>query len=94
MLPTHVSSHGQRRIRTIPDPEFPGEDEVLFFVMVEFNIDDIKELRRVTQIELTGTLDADGLRAFVDATCRDTACVKIEGCQKHIPLCKKLSYMV
>ncbi|CAK9011868.1 Uncharacterized protein SCF082_LOCUS11278 [Durusdinium trenchii] len=73
-----IKNHGQRKAEkimarkkqlglTIPDPEFPGEDEVLFFVMVEFNIDDIKELRRVTQIELTGTLDADGLRAFVDA---------------------------
>ena len=69
--PIHMRPHAVHRIRTIPDPEFPGEDEHLFFVMVEFNIDDIKELRRVTQIELTGTLDADGVRAFVEATCHD-----------------------
>ncbi|CAL1164245.1 unnamed protein product [Cladocopium goreaui] len=53
--------------RTMEDPEFPGEDEYLFFVMVEFNIEDIRELRRITQLELTGTLDADGVKAFVEA---------------------------
>ncbi|CAL1133886.1 unnamed protein product [Cladocopium goreaui] len=54
--------------RTIPDPEFPGEeDEKLFFVMVELNMDDIRELRRVTQIEMQGSLDADGVKAFVEA---------------------------
>ena len=55
-------------LRTIPDPEFPGEDEHLYFVMVEFNMDDIRELKRITQLELTGTLDADGLKAFVEAS--------------------------
>ena len=54
-------------LRTIPDPECPGEeDEKLFFVMVELNMDDIRELRRVTQIEMQGTLDADGVKAFVE----------------------------
>ena len=48
------------------DPEFPGEEEYLYFVMVEFNIEDIRELRRITQLELTGTLDADGVKAFVE----------------------------
>lgn len=50
----------------MPDPEFPGEDEHLYFVLVEFNIEDIKELKRITQLELTGTLDQDGLKAFVE----------------------------
>ena len=50
------------------DPEFPGEDEYLFFVLVEFNIEDVKELKRITQLELTGTLDADGIKAFVDVS--------------------------
>ena len=50
------------------DPEFPGEDEHLFFVLVEFNIEDVKELKRITQLELTGTLDADGIKAFVDVS--------------------------
>ena len=55
--------------RTIQDPEFPGEaDELLFFVLVEFNIEDIRELKRITQMELTGTLDADGVKAFVEAS--------------------------
>lgn len=38
--------------------------------MVEFNIDDVKELRRITQIEMSGHLDADGLKAFVEVSCR------------------------
>lgn len=52
--------------RTVPDPELPGEGELLYFVMVEMNIEDIKELRRITQLEMEGTLDADGLKAFVE----------------------------
>lgn len=54
--------------RTIPDPNFPGEDEILYFVMVELNFDDIKELKRITALEMQGTLDADGLKAFVEVT--------------------------
>ena len=53
--------------RTMEDPEFPGEDEYLYFVLVEFNIEDIKELKRIIQLELTGTLDPDGVKAFVEA---------------------------
>lgn len=49
------------------DPEFPGEDEHLYFVLVEFNVEDIKELKRIVALELTGTLDADGVKAFVEA---------------------------
>ena len=30
-------------------------------------MDDIRELKRVTQLEMQGTLDADGVKAFVDA---------------------------
>ena len=63
-VPIHF--HLQLLPRTMEDPEFPGEDEYLFFVMVEFNIEDIRELRRITQLELTGTLDADGVKAFVE----------------------------
>ena len=40
----------------------------MFFVLVEFNIEDIRELKRITQMELTGTLDADGVKAFVEAS--------------------------
>lgn len=69
----HVRSSNHRPIiqssrpRTIPDPEFPGEDEHLYFVMVELNLDDIRELKRVTSLELQGTLDPAGLKAFVEA---------------------------
>lgn len=35
--------------------------------MIEFNLDDVKELRRVTEIEMSGQLDSDGLKAFVEA---------------------------
>ncbi|CAK9065972.1 Midasin (Dynein-related AAA-ATPase MDN1) (MIDAS-containing protein) [Durusdinium trenchii] len=58
---------GFRNDQTIPDPEFPGEDEHLYFVMVELNLDDIRELKRVTSLELQGTLDPAGLKAFVEA---------------------------
>ena len=55
--------------RTIQDPEFPGdEEEKLFFVLVEFNVEDIKELRRITALELKGELDADGVKAFVEVS--------------------------
>lgn len=54
--------------RTIFDPELPGEQEYLYFVMVELNMDDIRELKRVTQLEMKGTLDADALKTFVEVT--------------------------
>ena len=62
VLPPKAGQH----LRTIPDPEFPGEDEHLYFVMVELNMDDIKELKPVTQLEMQGSLDAEGLEAFVE----------------------------
>ena len=66
-FPSRVLPHqAGQHLRTIPDPEFPGEDEHLYFVMVELNMDDIKELKRVTQLEMQGTLDSEGLQAFVE----------------------------
>ena len=50
------------------DPEFPGEAEFLYFVLIEFNIEDIKEYKRITALEMTGTLDPDGVKAFVEVT--------------------------
>ena len=35
--------------------------------MVELNIEDVKELKRVTQMETEGVLDKDGVKAFVEA---------------------------
>jgi len=40
--------------------------------MVELNMDDIRELKRITALEMQGTLDADGVKAFVEATWLDT----------------------
>lgn len=65
------------QLRTIPDPEFPGEpDEKLYFVMVELNMDDIKELKRVTMLEMQGSLDQDGLKAFVEVSRCTYWCLK------------------
>ena len=49
-------------LRTIPDPESP--EDKLFFVFVEINIDDIRELKRITKLELSGGVDAETLSAF------------------------------
>lgn len=35
-------------------------------------MDDIRELKRITALEMQGTLDADGVKAFVEATWLDT----------------------
>ena len=54
--------------RTMQDPEFPDDPkEKLYFVLVEFNVEDIRELKRITQLEMAGTLDQDGVKAFVEA---------------------------
>ena len=54
--------------RTIPDPEFPGDaEELLYFVLVELNVENISELRRACKLELEGTLDEEGLKQFVEA---------------------------
>ncbi|CAK9026587.1 Uncharacterized protein SCF082_LOCUS17564 [Durusdinium trenchii] len=54
---------------TIQDPEFPDDEgELLYWVLVEFNLDDIKELKRITQLELQGSLDPEGVKAFVEVT--------------------------
>ena len=54
--------------RTIQDPEFPDDPaEQLFFVLVELNLENVSELKRVTQMELHGSLDNEGLKQFVEA---------------------------
>lgn len=68
MKEEHANQILATRVRTIQDPEFPDDpEEKLFFVMVELNIEDIRELKRVTQIELQGALDPEGVKAFVEA---------------------------
>lgn len=67
--PSHAITHHHCSFSPVmPDPEFPGEDEHLFFVLVEFNVEDVKELKRITELELQGSLDADGLKAFVEVS--------------------------
>ncbi|CAK9016951.1 Uncharacterized protein SCF082_LOCUS13410 [Durusdinium trenchii] len=53
---------------TVSDPEFPNDpEELLYFVLVELDIENIAELKRVTKLEMEGGLDADCLKAFVEA---------------------------
>ena len=54
-------------IRTIPDPELPDSEHVLYFVLVEFNLENITELKRVVKLEMEGVLDKDTLGQFVEA---------------------------
>ncbi|CAE7915094.1 unnamed protein product, partial [Symbiodinium necroappetens] len=51
--------------RTIADPECP--DDSLYFVFVEINVDDIREIQRITKLELAGQIDAEMLKAFTEA---------------------------
>ncbi|CAE7563271.1 unnamed protein product, partial [Symbiodinium microadriaticum] len=50
---------------TIADPESP--DDSLYFVFIEINIDDIRELQKITKLEISGRIDADMLQAFTQA---------------------------
>ncbi|CAK9066129.1 Midasin (Dynein-related AAA-ATPase MDN1) (MIDAS-containing protein) [Durusdinium trenchii] len=74
-----VKHHGERKANkimarkkdlglTIPDPEFPGEDEHLYFVMVELNLDDIRELKRVEDIKKVVTERLSLAKALVRAS--------------------------
>ena len=60
--------HPRPQIRTIPDPELPADSgEVLYFVMLEMDFANIQEVARVTQLEMKGGIDKDGLKEFVKA---------------------------
>ena len=65
-----------QKIRTIADPESP--DDSLYFVFIEINIDDIRELQKITKLEISGRIDADILQAFTQAGtvfCSGKGCV-------------------
>lgn len=50
------------------DPELPHDpNELLFFVLIEFNMESMTELARVAEMELTGSLTSEVALAFVDA---------------------------
>ena len=55
--------------RTVQNPELPDENDLLYFVLVELNIENIAELKRVTKLELEGQLVPDQLKQFVEASC-------------------------
>lgn len=60
--------------RTIQDPEFPDDPtKQLFFVLVELNLENISEVKRVTQMELQGSLDEEGVKQFVEARVLNSA---------------------
>lgn len=63
-----------RQIRTIPDPELPDSNHVLYFVLVEFNLENISELKRVMKLEMEGRLDNETLGQFVEAWFRKPLC--------------------
>ena len=52
-------------IRTIAEPESP--DDSLYFVFIEINIDDIRELQKITKLEIAGAIDENILQAFTQA---------------------------
>ena len=59
--------------RTIPDPELPDSDEVLFFCLVNLDFTDSSEVKRVTSLEISGGIDQDGLKEFIKADPNQTA---------------------
>ena len=50
---------------TIEDPEDP--DDVLYFVLVNIDVKNVNELKRITSLEIAGTVDPDLLKAFTEA---------------------------
>ena len=53
------------KTRTIDDPESP--EDKLYFMFIEINVDDVRELQRITKLELSGRIDAECLTAFTKA---------------------------
>ncbi|CAE7938179.1 unnamed protein product, partial [Symbiodinium necroappetens] len=62
---THGDTKGEKIMETIADPECP--EDSLYFVFVEINIDDVREIQRITKLELAGQLDEEMLKAFTEA---------------------------
>ena len=49
--------------RKLPD----DPDEKLFYTIINLDMSNITEVKRVTTLEMEGRIDADGLREFVKA---------------------------
>ena len=57
-----------RQPRWIQDPELPDdEEEKLFFTMINLDMSNITEVRRLTKLEMEGCIDQAGLDEFVKA---------------------------
>lgn len=55
--------------------------------MVELNMDDTRELKRITALEMQGTLDADWVKAFVEVSwLKPLIYHVIRYCQQQHPL--------
>ena len=59
-------------LRTIADPESP--EDLLYFMFIEINIDDVRELQKITKLELSGQINAECLAAFTKAVQISCAC--------------------
>ena len=47
------------------DPESP--EDSLYYCFIEINIDDLRELQRITKMEISGKIDEGTLKAFTEA---------------------------
>ena len=57
-----------RQPRWIQDPELPDdEEEKLFFTMINLDMSNITEVRRLTKLEMEGCINQAGLDEFVKA---------------------------
>ena len=55
-------------VRHIPDPELPDDpDEKLFYTIINLDMSNFTEVKRVTKLEMEGKIDQDGLKEFVKA---------------------------
>ena len=60
---------GLSKPRWIQDPELPDdEEEKLFFTMINLDMSNVTEVRRLTKLEMEGCIDQAGLDEFVKAS--------------------------
>ena len=60
--------------RWIQDPELPDdEEEKLYFTMINMDMSNLTEVRRLTKLEMEGCIDQAGLDEFVKA-CPKRSC--------------------
>lgn len=64
----HQTCASCRCLRFIQDPEVPDDpEEKLYFVIINLDVSNMTELRKITQLEIEGAIDKDGLKEFVKA---------------------------